>query len=442
MEVTLQDILDAREHRVQRQKLLLEQFHKPVICFTMNIAGPVKISPLIQEGFAYGQALLTAQLAGNGIPMLHFEDRSANAGCEALFVVDGQPENVKRLTAELEEAFPIGRLFDMDVLTERGKISRQAIGLNERTCLLCGKPAYLCSRSRTHTVAQLQEETTRLLRDTLTELDAKNIARLAQQSLLYEVCTTPKPGLVDRQNSGSHRDMDIFTFMASTAALVPYFEACAKTGITTESPEEAFRQLRLQGRLAEQAMFYATGGVNTHKGAIFTLGLLCAAAGSLPKAHRQPEDILARCTAITKGLTLRDLGTITEDTAVTTGQKLYVRFGITGIRGEAEAGFPTVLNVGLPVLEEGIRRGLSLNDAGCAALLALLAATDDTNLIARSSRDAQLRIREEIRCLLQVDPFPSKETLNALDEEFIASNLSPGGSADLLAASYFLYFLK
>lgn len=441
MEVTLLEILDAREKRVQRQKELLETYKKPLICFTMNIAGPEKVNDLISEGFAYGLTRLRSQLAG--IPILHVEDRSAFTGCEAFFVADAAPERLKALVTEIEDTLPIGRLFDMDVLSTDGrKHSRKDLGLPQRTCLLCGKPAYLCSRSRAHSVPELQERTAQILKDTLSDVNAKKIAATAQKALLFEVCTTPKPGLVDCQNSGSHRDMDIFTFMASTAALGPYFESCAKTGMTEPDPEAAFCQLRFQGRLAEQEMFRATGGVNTHKGAIFTLGLLCAAAASLPKERRQPELILERCASLARGLTNRDFADLTEENARTAGQKLYIRHGITGIRGEAEAGFPTVLRTGLPVLEAGLQKGLSLNDAGCAAMLAILAAADDTNLIARSSRETQLRIKEEIRQLLQKEPFPSMETLKKLDKTFISANLSPGGSADLLAATYFLHFLK
>lgn len=441
MEVTLQDVLLARERRAQRQRELRKAYEKPLICFTMNIAGPEKVSPTIARGFEYGKRLLSAQLSG--LDILFSEDRSTAAGCEAIYVVDADPVALKCLTSQMEDELPIGRLFDMDVLSPTGeKLSRQDMGLPPRRCLICSQNAYLCSRSRTHSVQQLQERTSLILNDTLSGLEAEYIASLAQRALLFEVCTTPKPGLVDRQNAGSHRDMDIFTFLTSTAALGAYFEACAKIGMTDAAPEDAFRRLRFRGRLAEQEMLRVTGGVNTHKGAIFTLGLLCAAAGSIPEEDRSVEAIVTSCAALTRGLVARDMEGITEQNAFTAGQRLYVHYGITGIRGEAEAGFPTVVKVGLPVLEEGLRRGLSLNDAGCAALLAILAASEDTNLIARSSRETGSRVREEIRQLLREEPFPDRQTLEKLDAAFVAANLSPGGSADLLAASYFLHFLK
>lgn len=445
MEVTLQQILDAREQRVRKQRQLLEQFQTPLICFTMNIAGPEKMNPLIEAGFQLGNDLLRAQLTGSGIKLLHFEQHLSPTGCESFYAADADPAALKRLTAEVEDSSPVGRLFDMDVLHLDGsKISREAIGLPGRKCLLCDQPAHLCSRSRTHTVQQLQEKTSALLRDAVFQGAAARIGSLAAQSLLYEVCTTPKPGLVDCHNSGSHQDMDIFTFMASSAALQPYFTNCARIGLETAalSATQTFSQLRLPGKLAEQTMYRATAGVNTHKGAIFSLGILCGAAGRLYFQSRQPEALLAECAAMTQGLTARELADVTAQNAETTGQRLYAAYGISGVRGQAEAGFPAVLHTGLPVLEQGLAQDLSLNDAGCAALLSLIATVTDTNLIARSDAATQQKTAAQLAALLKTDPYPGKETLMALDAAFIENNLSPGGSADLLSITYFLWLLQ
>lgn len=292
------------------------------------------------------------------------------------------------LTVEIEDGTAVGRLFDMDVLRPDGqKVDRQELGLSSRKCLICGGPAQACARSRTHTVAQLQEKTGSILSEAIREADRQTIARLACQALLYEVATTPKPGLVDRANSGSHRDMDIFTFQASAAALWPYFARCAEIGIDTrlESPEETFSRLRVPGKLAEGEMLRATGGVNTHKGAIFSMGILCGALGRLEREQwGNPELVLRQCAAMTKGIVSRDYAGLTMETANTAGQTLYLQYGITGVRGQAEAGFPAVLNIGLPKLEAGLAQGKTINDSGCAALIAMLAETVDTNMIPRT----------------------------------------------------------
>lgn len=446
MEVTLMEMLEAREKRAQRQQALLAEYGRTLICFTMNIPGPVKNSPLIRRGFDLGKHLLEGQLAAGKRNILHVEQISEHTGNEAIYVLDMEPLAVKRITVELEDGLALGRLFDMDVLRPDGrKVDRQELGLEGRNCLICGGPAQACARSRTHTVAQLQEKTTAVLRQALRKADSRTAARLACQALLYEVATTPKPGLVDRANSGSHRDMDFFTFQASAATLWPYFQQCAQIGMDTRElpPEVTFARLRVPGKLAEGEMLHATGGVNTHKGAIFSMGILCGALGRLEReVWGQPERVLNECAAMTAGLIRRDYTGLTRETARTAGQRLYLQYGITGVRGQAEAGFPAVLKVGLPKLEEGLAGGLSINAAGCAALLAMLAATVDTNLIYRSDYETQQRIALESATLLQKNPFPEEEVYRELDREFMERNLSPGGTADLLALVYMLHFLK
>lgn len=439
MNITLQQILEARDRRADRQKALLAQYKLPLICFTMNIAGPEKCNDLVKWGFALGNKWLLAQLSD--LKVLHKELHTEPTGCEGYYVIDAAPTELKRRTVQIEDYAPVARLFDMDVLDCSGsKLERTALGFASRRCLLCDNAAHICGRSRAHSVEALQAETTRLLQEAMDQEDCRYIGQIAQQSLLYEVCTTPKPGLVDRNNSGSHTDMDIFTFMASSATLSDYFRECAEIGIKTRHLEETdiLPRLRFPGKLAEQAMYHATGGVNTHKGCIFSLGILCAAAGRLESPQRQPHKILELCKAIATGVT-RELD---EKNTTTIGQRLFAQYGITGVRGQAEAGFPAVSEVGLPTLKEGLEKGLSLNDAGCATLLALLAKTVDTNLIHRSDLPQQQAVSAEIAELLTVNPYPSKETLAELDRQFTEKNLSPGGSADLLALTYFLYLLR
>ena len=430
MHQNLLEILEAREARAARQKELLRQYGKPLVCFTMNIPGPVKVSPLITRGFQYGCRLLRA------LPALHREQRCTAAGWEGFWVVDAPAEDIKKLCAHIEDHDPMGRVFDMDVLTARGeKCSRAQLGLPVRKCLLCKQDAMVCSRSRAHSLEALQAETFRLIGQGLQEA----LAETAVKALLCELYATPKPGLVDRANSGSHQDMDLFTFLRSAAALWPYFRECAGIGLTESDPQAVMAALRKAGKEAEEAMFRATGGVNTHKGAIFSMGILCGAAAMLmPEQWESPEAVAAQCQRLTEGLCARDFAGITPETARTFGEKLYALQGITGARGQAEAGFPAAWQVGLPILEAGLAGRISWNDSLCAALLHILAATQDTNLIKRGGR----HIQDRVRVLLKETPYPGSDALEDLDGEFIAAGLSPGGSADLLAATCFFYFLK
>ena len=444
MEVSLREMLDARERRAEKQRELLEDSGQTLVCFTMNIPGPVKNSPLIARGYCLGRRLLERQLAAAGMEVTHFEEIREKTGNEAFFLVDSSPLAVKKITSEIEDSAPIGRLFDMDVLDKTGrKIDRQELGKEGRRCLICGGMATACARSRAHGVAQLQEKTTQILEAALLQEDCQCAARLAVQALLFEVAVTPKPGLVDRENSGSHRDMDMFTFLSSGAGLFPYFAQCVKIGRQGGTPEETFRALRAPGLLAEGQMLASTGGVNTHKGAIFSMGILCGALGRLERqAWGDSNRVLAQCAAMTRGLTARDFAGLTPETARTAGQKLYLRYGVTGVRGQAEAGFPAVGKIGLPKLEAALSQGKSINEAGCAALLAMLADTVDTNMIHRGGYEQAKAASEQAKRLLEREPFPGAEALEEMNRDFVEKNLSPGGTADLLAMTLMLHFLK
>jgi holo-ACP synthase/triphosphoribosyl-dephospho-CoA synthase len=239
--------------------------------------------------------------------------------------------------------------------------------------------------------------------------------------------------------------MDIYTFMRSASALQSYFKKCAETGrkLNDLPACDIFYNLRVFGGIAEGAMFAATGGANAHKGAIFSMGLLCGAAGRLDRdAWKSPERVLSEAAAIAKGISEQDFSSLTPQAADTNGKRLYVAHGITGVRGEAEAGFPTALQYGLPVLENGLAMGKSPDEAGAAALLAILAHTVDTNMIARSDTATQREISSRLSRLLERSPYPDAGTLKALDSEFIGRNLSPGGSADLLSLCWMLHFLR
>lgn len=441
-QVTLAQMLRAREERTARQQALLEQYRSPLVSFVMNIAGPVKDSPLIRQGFALGEKLLFQQLLRENVPCVYQEKVNAPTGPEGLYVVKASAVQVKDLTEELEEGLPLGRLWDMDVISPQGiKLERAA----PRRCLLCGQPAQVCARSSSHPLEELQNQTRQLLEETIFRWEQETAAFLTCRALLYEVSVTPKPGLVDRQNSGSHQDMDFYTFLDSAAALHPFFSQCVQMGQRTrnQSPQETFSRLRLSGRLAESGMLATTGGANTHKGAVFTLGLVCGGLGRLGMERwSSPERVLAEAKAMAQGIVDQELSSLAENTARTPGERFYLQYGITGVRGQAEQGFPAVLEVGLPVLETGLEQGRSLDEAGAGALLSLLAHIQDTNMIRRGGIAAQREQSARLRALLAKERFPSREMLEALDQEYIKANWSPGGSADLLALCWLLHFLR
>lgn len=276
--------------------------------------------------------------------------------------------------------------------------------------------------------------------------DVRFGAELATRSLLYEVCITPKPGLVDCANSGIHNDMDIFTFVSSSCALFSCFEDFIKCGrsTATSTPKTTMSKLRKIGIKAEKKMFKATNGINTHKGAIFSLGLVCGALGRLPKTQwNNPKKILNECKKMTKGIVKEELENISKSQAtMTNGEKLYKEYGITGIRGQAESGFPIVISVGLPILHDALKKGYSLNEAGYSVLLNFITILDDTCIVSKQNHAMRKKLITEISDELKKADVVSADKVNQFNEKFIDNSFSPGGCADMLALTLFLYFLE
>lgn len=271
----------------------------------------------------------------------------------------------------------------------------------------------------------------------------QSIAWLAAEAMYREVKLTPKPGLVDGDNNGAHHDMNITLFMASISAVAPWFPRFFAQGLATaDSPApKTLLAIRPTGLACEQAMFNATVGVNTHKGGIFSLGLLCAAAGRLVKSHQMlsQRNLCREIRAMCAGLVDHELRKTGH--AKTKGEYLFQTLGLTGARGEAENGFNTVTSYGLPQWERALQEGLSEQDALLKMLLALMAANPDTNVVSRSGLKGLKYVQRYARRVLNIKNLSGEKLRKALvnmDKALIARNISPGGSADLLAVGWVL----
>lgn len=441
-QVTLEMMLSCRENRVREQNSLISSFSCPVISFCMNTAGPVKTSVLVRRAFRCGIRRLEGGILASGAKILSKQIQYNTTGPEAFFCVDADPLVLKIIACEVEDADALGRLFDIDVIAVDGsKIERTQTGRPERLCLLCSNSAKICSSRRLHSVEQLWERTEKIIRNTVPSEEADLIASTAVKALLYEVCVTPKPGLVDRNNSGAHSDMDIYTFMGSASALYPYFRKAYLLGLDSEDPASCFKELRKEGLEAEKTMFLETGGVNTHKGAVFTMGIVCAATGICASADSiSTDNILSACRNMTSGITQNDLGGLTEENCRTKGQELFVKYGITGIRGEMEKGLPSVRSA-LGFFESLLKQGDSFDRAGAKTLYRITACIDDTSLIARGGPEKADAVKKQAQSMMK-DKEVTDSYLEDLDRTFIRQNLSPGGAADLLAVCFFLHFIK
>lgn len=326
----------------------------------------------------------------------------------------------------------------------------------------------------------------------------------AGRSLTDEVEATPKPGLVDLKDSGAHKDMDHRTFELSITAILPFIREMAGIGIhygameetdgiqgnnepDPEQAEQLFKAIRPAGIRAEKAMFAATGGVNTHKGIIFSMGILAAAAGRFwsrrlmcstaaapkPEALRnsssgletgtadsdlrsdypgvKTEELLSYCGLMCRRPMERDFSAVMPGEKNTHGELLYLKYGCRGIRGEAADGFPSVRFVGLPALREYFDyvklsgAHPSHNQLSLHILLHLMANVDDTNVLFRTNYESLEYVKQCALSVLSLGGVKTEEGMEALtrlNHDFTDKNISPGGCADLLSMTLFLWRLE
>ena len=439
-EVSMADILACREERVRIQNEISKSFSCPIISFTMNIAGPQKNSPLIMRAFSLGLQDLYAAIDPQSILYQHI-DKTSPTGPLAILSIKDDANKLKAICTEIEEKTALGRLFDMDVLdTELKKIERET----ERCCIICGAMGRSCAAGRVHPLNEIVTKMNKIMLDAVVAQDASCIASIAVESLIEEVKTTPKPGLVDMRNNGSHNDMTPETFERSAKALEDYFKTCVVIGKQHASREysELFLALKKAGIEAEDRMYEATNGVNTHKGAIFSFGIICGAIGRLWLPERSvanTELLLTEAAKIAKHSIDIDLASADGSTA---GERMYLENGDMGIRGEAASGFSSVSNISLPTYRNLLKTGMSSNDAGAIALIYLIASIEDSSIYNRGGISGVEFAKEYANHLIRNDRIPSIDEIEEMDNLFIKKNLSAGGAADLLALTYFLYNIE
>ena len=302
-----------------------------------------------------------------------------------------------------------------------------------------------------------------------------------RNALLGEVYATPKPGLVDRRDTGAHRDMNYETFLASTEAITPYMVRMFVEGMDAtaagQTPEAVFRAIRGIGLEAEQALYAATDGVNTHKGMIFTMGIVLAAAGILyarreEAAGRLKDEVKPETLAAAEGAAMPEMeviaGQITVDEILdmarqmtarsmaedfrrmlehppkTHGERLFRTYGERGIRGQAMEGFPILRDTAVPWLrrfrnlgsdeslqqafaaQATLRRGL-LQDTGSmhaehfenavhvSTLIAIMSVLNDTNVFIRSSYEDMCWLQSESSTILGMGAMFTEEGVRAIE---------------------------
>ncbi|MBN8203111.1 triphosphoribosyl-dephospho-CoA synthase [Bacillus sp. NTK034] len=263
------------------------------------------------------------------------------------------------------------------------------------------------------------------------------LGKLAVQSLIEEAELTPKPGLVDKKSSGSHRDMSLSTLIRSAIALEDTFRKIAETSFNRTPSQELREEIAMIGRRGEQEMFLATGGVNTHKGAIWALGLLVSSA-AMDLGESPGKEVAVQAGKIAL---YEDRNLLPDKT---NGSRVKARYGVGGARGEAEQGFPHIRQIALPALAESRERGLKEDFCRLNVLIGLMAELNDTCILHRGGAEA-LEITKayakEIVMAGGISADKGWQLLEQLDQLLCSMNVSPGGSADLLAAAIFLDYL-
>ncbi len=319
---------------------------------------------------------------------------------------------------------------------------------------------------RSHTEALTEARFARL-RPIPESSPCEQLARWAAASLVGEARLTPKPGLVDRRNTGAHRDMDLDTFLASATALEPRFCAYANAGLRLggDNPSALATELRRLGVTGEQAMFSATNGINTHKGANFAFTLIMGACGAhlaqtgkLPSSVEDTARVLSLVQAMGACLLDADVRDLlarshlaavdsASSTALSHGEQIYLKCGLSGARGEAAQGYPLLRNLLLPYLREHCptrieHAATSEPDASSLllqSLLILMAHLEDTNVVHRGGIEALADHRAFCENLLAQDLSDQelRRALERYDDRLISTNISPGGAADLLSLGIF-----
>ncbi len=446
--VDLLTVLDNREWRSRLQdKLKVTNYDKIVISAKLNIPGPIKNNDILQKIFMDGWQTFVAGLECNSQYEMLFAERVT--GPEAFITVDGNLAAVKKTAILFEETYVLGRLFDIDVMANGQadyQLSREDLGFGPRLCLICGKPAKVCAKEQNHTLDEGYEVINQMYQGaTSKELifekeSQETVVNNALKGLLYEVSLNPKPGLVDPVSMGSHTDMNMFMFIDSSLSLKSYLDKAFKLGRNFEGSDLKllFNALRAEGVLAEQTMFNATNNVNTHKGAIFSLGIwVTAIAYSTKDGSATMTEVRRVIQRMVEGLIEKDLAS--NRVAMTAGEQQFQTYQLTGIRGEAVNGFPGVAEIAVPFLQATFG---TMTQRLLDTLMKIAATLEDSTLIKRAKTpDVLAEIKEWTSIYFKLGGSHTEEGMKYLydlDRVFIERNLSIGGSADTLILTIFI----
>ncbi|KHO32280.1 fumarate hydratase [Clostridium tetani] len=285
---------------------------------------------------------------------------------------------------------------------------------------------------------------------------AFDISSLAIQAMLYEVACNPSPGLVSVISTGSHTDMDHYTFIESTSSLIKYLTLSVQLGFSDENAKDMLKKGRKLGIEAEKDMFKKTKGINTHKGMLFLMGICCIAIGKTIHNKNPFSEIKNVIKDMCRGLVEKELEPLNEiaikyksvDEMVqrenlSYGEKLFVLYGMEGIRGEVEKGLPIVFDFSLDFYKEA--SDLNKNNRLVNTLIGIMQYSEDSNVLHRHSLEELKKMQQDAKIITAeggMRTLRGKQKILHMEEEFVKKGISPGGSADLLAITVFLSLVE
>lgn len=447
------DILNARDKRVEVQKELISKFKKPLISFTLNIAGNIKRSFLYDIIFEEG---LQSILLNVEDEIIYKKVEKEMAGCIAFIVVNCDVKILKKRMVEIENSRPSSRLFDIDVIQIDGvPISRGDLLLPSRKCIICNKDYLECRRSGNHSLENVILKTNTLAINECAAL----LSNIASYCLKAELYTTPKPGLVDLNNNGSHDDMSFELFLSSIGCITPFLKQEFLAAFEIDEKITLFKTMRAIGIEAEKSMLSITDGVNTHKGAFFSLSVVGCGICYLVSNNEMVSVDKIRAFSTEFGEWAYD----NNETTTSNGYNARKNNKKIGIFYEAKKGYPSVfekcenyLNIFKDARYKKYFESIYTSSFDCQTFFEniqeitlrvfcnLLSSVYDSNIVHRGGIDKLSNMHMMFKDIQSKDlSFTTlKEKLLEADSYFIKNNLSPGGSADLLTIVLFIMILK
>ena len=447
MDLITEFLLDRDRRVLYQEHLLKENKDKTLVTIRINYPG-IEKSNYITDNIV--NTIYNEILTYYG-KFIVFEDKYKNKeGIVAHFLFDLDFVNVKKEMINVEEEHILGRCLDIDVYTLKNDkvigISRSDLFKKPRRCFICDLDAKICSRAQTHTIDEIKnyfELVYKNFKDSQKKTDslAYEVSQMALKAMISEVSTFPSFGLVSPISSGAHKDMDYYTFLNSAVAITPFLKKMFEVGYSYYSPEYIFDAIRDIGKECEEKMFEATNNINTHKGMIFLMGISMAAIGKALYENKEFYQIQDIIKSMVKNI-LDDFKELHKKEKLTHGERLYLEYGFTGIRGQVQDGLSVLFD---NIIDNYINSDLKENDLYTQILIELMARVEDSTVVYRHDISTLRKVQSDAKDLLNMGGIFTEEgrqKCHHLEDLYIKENISPGGCADLLAISILLIDVK